>query len=107
MTTVVASRPTNPTQPNPTHATHHPRYAAGFRTKHQKQDVICKMARLYYDRNNKASTEGLHVQLYLEKLQAEDPIVCQVGGGGRGGRGGSAHTPIKVPGLPRLHPTHP
>mmetsp|Transcript_61198 Transcript_61198/g.167789 ORF Transcript_61198/g.167789 Transcript_61198/m.167789 type:complete len:165 (+) Transcript_61198:1877-2371(+) len=35
------------------------------------------MARLYYDRNNKASTEGLHVQLYLEKLQAEDPIVSQ------------------------------
>mmetsp|Transcript_61199 Transcript_61199/g.167794 ORF Transcript_61199/g.167794 Transcript_61199/m.167794 type:complete len:569 (+) Transcript_61199:296-2002(+) len=52
-------------------------YEAGFRTKHQKQDVICKMARLYYDRNNKASTEGLHVQLYLEKLQAEDPIVSQ------------------------------
>ena len=49
----------------------------GFKTKYSNPEVAVKLARLYFDRNNKASTEGLHVQLYVEKLQAMDPIVAQ------------------------------
>lgn len=49
----------------------------GFQTKHNKREVATKLARLYFDRNNKASTDGLHVQLYVEKLQQQDPIVSQ------------------------------
>ena len=49
----------------------------GFKTKYSNPEVAVKLARLYFDRNNKDSTEGLHVQLYVEKLQAIDPIVAQ------------------------------
>ena len=52
-------------------------HACGLQTERNDKEVAAKYARLYFDRNNKASTEGLHVQLYVEKLQAQDPIKSQ------------------------------
>jgi aarF domain-containing kinase len=47
---------------------------AGFQSKTMKEDVIYKYARVSYDEDNDELTEGMHIQLYMEELQRQDPI---------------------------------
>jgi len=47
--------------------------AAGFRTRHNNDDVIYKILTVVFDRDDREVMEGLNIQEYVEKLMAEDP----------------------------------
>jgi len=47
---------------------------AGFKSKSMNEDVIYKYAKVSYDEDNDELTEGKHIQMYMEDLQARDPI---------------------------------
>ncbi|RHY31914.1 hypothetical protein DYB32_003044 [Aphanomyces invadans] len=49
----------------------------GLRTKHNYPDVLEKYMRVAFDRDDKQVTEGLNIQLFIEALEARDPIVSQ------------------------------
>ncbi|CAM9397218.1 unnamed protein product [Heterosigma akashiwo] len=46
----------------------------GFRTRRMDPDVIYRHCRTIYD-NDHRDTLGVNIQLYLEQLQAIDPVV--------------------------------
>jgi predicted unusual protein kinase regulating ubiquinone biosynthesis (AarF/ABC1/UbiB family) len=48
---------------------------AGFRSKKMDEDVIYRYAKVYYDEDNPDITGGDHIQVFVEKLQAIDPII--------------------------------
>ncbi len=48
---------------------------AGFRSKRMDEDVIYRYAKVYYDEDNPEITGGDHIQVFVEKLQAIDPII--------------------------------
>jgi len=47
---------------------------AGFKSKSMNEDVIYKYAKVSYDEDNDELTEGKHIQMFMEDLQARDPI---------------------------------
>lgn len=47
---------------------------AGFKSKAMNEDVIFKYAKVSYDEDNDELTEGKHIQMFMEDLQALDPI---------------------------------
>jgi aarF domain-containing kinase len=47
---------------------------AGFVSKTMNEDVIYKYARVSYDEDNDELTDGKHIQMFMEDLQAKDPI---------------------------------
>ena len=47
----------------------------GLTTRRNDPDTLFRLARVYFDRDDLIATEGLHVQAYIEKLQAADPLV--------------------------------
>ncbi|RHY79612.1 hypothetical protein DYB30_011834 [Aphanomyces astaci] len=49
----------------------------GLRTKHMDRDVLEKYMRVAFDRDDKQVTDGLNIQLFIEALEARDPIVSQ------------------------------
>lgn len=49
--------------------------AMGHKTKYNKTENHYTMAKLVYDSNDPAATQGKHIQLVLDELQSEDPIV--------------------------------
>jgi aarF domain-containing kinase len=48
---------------------------AGMRTKRMDPEVIYLYAKVSYDQINDKILEGKHVQLFMESLEARDPIV--------------------------------
>jgi len=48
---------------------------AGFRSQGMDEDVIYRYAKVYYDEDNPDLTGGDHIQVFVEKLQAIDPIM--------------------------------
>lgn len=48
--------------------------SAGFKSKNMDPEVIYKFAKVSYDEDNDELTEGKHIQLFMEALQAKDPI---------------------------------
>lgn len=48
---------------------------AGFQSKNMNEDVIYRYAKVYYDDDNPEITGGDHIQVFVEKLQAIDPII--------------------------------
>jgi predicted unusual protein kinase regulating ubiquinone biosynthesis (AarF/ABC1/UbiB family) len=49
--------------------------AAGFQSKNMDPDVVYLYAKVCYDEDNKELTNGKHIQLFMEDLQAIDPII--------------------------------
>jgi aarF domain-containing kinase len=47
---------------------------AGYRSKGMNPEMIYKYAKVSYDEDNDELTEGKHIQMFLEDLQALDPI---------------------------------
>jgi len=47
---------------------------AGFKSKTMNEDVIYKYAKVSYDEDNDELTEGKHIQMFMEDLQARDAI---------------------------------
>ena len=47
---------------------------SGFRSRTMNEDVIYKYAKVSYDEDNDELTEGKHIQMFMEDLQALDPI---------------------------------
>ena len=47
----------------------------GLVTARNDPDTLFRLARLYFDRDDELVTGGLHVQAYIERLQAADPLV--------------------------------
>ena len=47
---------------------------AGFKSRTMNEDVIYKYAKVSYDEDNDELTEGKHIQMFMEDLQARDPI---------------------------------
>jgi aarF domain-containing kinase len=80
-TTTTKQQPTT-TQPNHAAALKEARLkvaafmkATGFRVANDDPEAIYKYGRLYYDRDDKVSTGGLHVQEYMESLSEKSAIV--------------------------------
>jgi aarF domain-containing kinase len=48
---------------------------AGFRSKNMDPDVMYRYAKVSYDEDNKELTGGVHIQMFIESLQAQDPII--------------------------------
>jgi aarF domain-containing kinase len=48
---------------------------AGFESKNMDPEVICLYAKVSYDEDNKELTNGKHIQMFLEDLEARDPIL--------------------------------
>ena len=49
---------------------------AGFQSQKMDPDVIYSYAKVAYDEDNKELTKGLHIQMFMEDLQARDPIIA-------------------------------
>ncbi|CAB9497663.1 protein kinase UbiB [Seminavis robusta] len=47
---------------------------AGWKSKRMDPNVIYLFAKVSYDEDNYKLTEGMHIQLFVEELQARDPI---------------------------------
>lgn len=47
---------------------------AGYVSKRMDPDVIYSYAKVAYDEDNAELTKGLHIQMFMEDLQARDPI---------------------------------
>ena len=47
---------------------------AGYKSKYMNEDIIYKYAKVSYDEDNAELTEGKHIQVFMESLQARDPI---------------------------------
>jgi aarF domain-containing kinase len=47
---------------------------AGFKSRAMNEEVIFKYAKVSYDEDNVELTEGKHIQMFMEDLQARDPI---------------------------------
>jgi len=47
---------------------------AGFKSKYMDEEVIYKYAKVSYDEDNDELTDGKHIQMFMEDLQARDPI---------------------------------
>jgi len=45
-----------------------------FRTKQNDPEVIFRLAQLYFDRDDRIATEGMHIQEYIEYLSGIDPV---------------------------------
>lgn len=48
---------------------------AGFVSKHMDPEVIYLYAKVGYDQDNAELTAGRHIQLFMEDLESQDPIV--------------------------------
>lgn len=48
---------------------------AGFKSKFMNEDNIYRYAKVYYDEDTPELTWGLHVQVFVEQLEAIDPII--------------------------------
>ena len=49
---------------------------AGFVSQRMDPDVIYSYAKVGYDQDNARYTKGLHIQMFMEDLQARDPIAA-------------------------------
>lgn len=47
---------------------------SGFKSKYMDENVIYKYAKVSYDEDNDELTDGKHIQMFMEDLQALDPI---------------------------------
>ena len=47
---------------------------AGYKSKNMDEEVIYKFAKVSYDEDNDILTEGMHIQLFLDDLEARDPV---------------------------------
>lgn len=47
---------------------------AGYKSKSMNEEVIYKYAKVSYDEDNEELTEGQHIQVFMESLEARDPI---------------------------------
>ena len=47
---------------------------AGYKSKYMDDEVIYKYAKVSYDEDNDELTEGKHIQVFMESLEARDPI---------------------------------
>jgi len=48
---------------------------AGFKSQRMDPEVIYLYAKVGYDMDNKELTKGKHIQMFMEDLQARDPII--------------------------------
>lgn len=48
----------------------------GMKTKRNDPDVIYRMCCFLHDRDTPEVTNGLNPQLFLEAMEAQDPITC-------------------------------
>lgn len=46
----------------------------GFKTERGDPTVAYETARLFFDRDDKLSTRGMHVQEFIEHLSSVDPV---------------------------------
>lgn len=49
---------------------------AGYQSKKMDPDAIYSYAKVAYDEDSKELTKGLHIQMFMEDLQARDPIIA-------------------------------
>jgi len=47
---------------------------AGYKSQNMNKDVIYLYAKVSYDEDNDELTDGKHIQLFMEDIQAKDPI---------------------------------
>jgi len=47
----------------------------GFKTKSMNEDLIYKYSKVYFDEDYPKITDGKHIQLFLEDIQKQDPII--------------------------------
>jgi len=50
-------------------------FEAGYKTKGMRPDLAAKYARVSLDEDNKSVCNGKHVQVFMEELEAQDPVV--------------------------------
>lgn len=48
---------------------------AGYESEKMDKDIMYKFARVAYDEDNEELTEGMHIQLYMEHLHKNDPVI--------------------------------
>ena len=48
---------------------------AGYKTRYMDPNIMYRFATLSYDEDNAELTEGKHIQLYMESLHDNDPVV--------------------------------
>jgi predicted unusual protein kinase regulating ubiquinone biosynthesis (AarF/ABC1/UbiB family) len=48
---------------------------AGFNSKRMDPEVIYLYAKVGYDQDNDELTKGVHIQMFMEDLEARDPII--------------------------------
>ena len=47
---------------------------AGYKSKRMDEDIIYTYAKVSYDEDNDQLTQGKHIQMFMEDLEAKDPI---------------------------------
>ena len=50
-------------------------FEAGYKTRDSRPDLAAKYARVCLDEDNKQICNGKHVQVFLEEIQALDPVI--------------------------------
>mmetsp|Transcript_21333 Transcript_21333/g.30895 ORF Transcript_21333/g.30895 Transcript_21333/m.30895 type:complete len:146 (+) Transcript_21333:1647-2084(+) len=48
---------------------------SGYESQNMNEDIIYRFAKVSYDEDNDELTEGKHIQVFMEDLEGQDPII--------------------------------